>query len=220
MPAYVVFRGHRADSRSVQMIAEAERLGGPLRVTQGAYSTSVGASGGTHAGGGVFDFSVKGLTRTQINRRVAALRRVGFAAWRRTPDEGPWPGHLHAVAVDCRDLSKPAAAQVQALTRGRDGLAADGPDRHRAMGLPVVTWEHYLRQREDPDMTPEDIRKVAEAVWNYDNVPHNKPGARVNSEDPTDPANPTWRTRSVIEETENRLRVVEAKIDLLLAERT
>lgn len=220
--APVMFRGKRADIRSTLMIREAERIGGPLRITQGAYNTSVSASAGTHAGGGVYDFSVRGLTRTQINRRVRALRTVGFAAWYRSPDEGPWPAHIHAVAVGCPDLDPSAERQVQALRRGRNGLRGDGKDRHRAMGVPVTTWEAYQaeqrrrrEEQEDDEVKPEDIRAIAEAVWNIDIVPHNKPGARVNSNEPVDPDNPNWRPLSVIEDMENRLRVIEEKLDRL-----
>lgn len=147
----VAFRGYRADSRSVAMIEEAERLAGPLRLTQGSYSGGVAASGGTHNGGGVFDFSVRGLTRTQINRRVKALRRVGFAAWHRLPSEGPWPAHIHAVAVGCDDLASLARVQVEALRDGYSGLGRNGRgsrDRHRGMKLPVITWERYVRERD------------------------------------------------------------------------
>lgn len=151
MPARgTAFRGHRADRRSMKMIAEAEKLGGPLQITQGAYSGAVSASAGTHGGGGVFDFSVRGLTLTQINRRVRALRRVGFAAWHRVPSEGPWVAHIHAVAVGCDDLSPSAERQVAALRRGRNGLRNNRSDRHRRMNLPVITWEQYLEDRPRP----------------------------------------------------------------------
>lgn len=216
MPAILAFRGMRATARGAAMIAEAERLGGPLRLTQGSYSTSVSASAGTHAREG-FDFSVRGLTRTQINRRVAALRRVGFVAWHRLSTEGPWPAHIHAIPVG-GDLSPAAGRQVQALRAGRNGLANNALDRHRGLRLPVITFEDYQRQQEDV-VTPQDIEAIAEAVWNFDRVPHNRPGARVNSADPTNPDNPTWRAMSVIEESENRLRVIEAKLDKLLAEK-
>lgn len=148
MPSGTAFRGFRADLRSIEMIEEAERLGGPLRLTQGAYSVAVRQSAGTHNGGGVYDFSVRGLTLTQINRRVKALRRVGFAAWHRLESEGPWPAHIHAVAVGCDDLSPSAERQVEALRDGLSGLASEARDRHRGMKLPVVTWEQYVRERD------------------------------------------------------------------------
>ena len=160
MPAGVAFRGFRADKRSTKMIAEAEKLGGPLRITQGCYSGGVGASAGTHDGGGVFDFSVRGLTLTQINRRVRALRRVGFAAWHRVPSEGGWTAHIHAVAVGCDDLSPSAERQVAALRRGRNGLRSNKSDRHRGMNLPVITWEQYLKEKPRPVDLSAVVRQV------------------------------------------------------------
>lgn len=136
--------GHLTNRRTARMLAEAERLGGALRITQGSYNRGgVAASAGTHDGGGVLDLSVRALTLTQINRRVHALRTVGFAAWHRPALPGLWGPHIHAVAVGTRDLAPIAARQVAALRRGRDGLAGHGLDRHRAMRLPVTTWENY-----------------------------------------------------------------------------
>lgn len=148
--APTAFRGRRADNRSIKQIEEAERIGGPLTITQGAYNSSVGASGGTHSGGGAFDFSVRGLSSTQINGRVRALRMVGFAAWLRTSDEGPWAPHIHAVSVGCPDLAPVAARQVSALRAGRNGLRSNRADRHRGLGIPVRAWEQYLAMKVPP----------------------------------------------------------------------
>lgn len=147
--AKVRFRGKVTNRRTAKMLAEAERLyGAPVRLTQGSYSTSVGASAGTHAGGGVVDLSVAGLTRSQINKLVRALRTVGFAAWYRSPIPGLWGAHIHAVAIGTRDLAPVAARQVAAYRRGRNGLANNALDRHRLMRVPVRTWEQYKRQRD------------------------------------------------------------------------
>lgn len=203
------FRGHRFDARSIRMIKAAEALGGALTITQGAYNRSVGASAGTHSGGGAADFSVRGLTNAQINKRVAALRTVGWAAWHRLPLPGVWGAHIHAVAVGCPDLAPQAARQVTALRNGRDGLAGNGPDPHRRLGIPVRTYEQYLE--DDMPLSDDDIAKIAKAVWSY-GINHNKPGARVNSDDPDDAANPTWRALSVLENTENLVRQIEGKV--------
>lgn len=142
----VTIQGKVTDRRTAFMFKEAVRLGGPMRITQGSYSTGVAASAGTHNGGGVLDLSTRGLTLPQINRRVRALRRVGFAAWHRTIADG-FSDHIHAVAVKCPDLAPLAAAQVADLRRGRNGLRGHGLDRHRGMKLPVVSWEYYKRHR-------------------------------------------------------------------------
>lgn len=216
MPPGIVFRGHRLDARTARMIEAAEKLGGPLSLTQGAYNGGgVEASGGTHDGGGVSDFSVKGLTRKQINRRVRALRRVGFAAWHRTPDEGPWAAHIHAVAVGCKDLSPVAARQVTALRRGRNGLRSDRLDRHRGMNLPVITWETYQQQESD-DVTKDDISAIAKAVLDEPVI--------WNRSAPKGEAGSQWSVSKVLSITEERvetlqaeIRDVNAKLDQVLA---
>ena len=135
------------------MIAEAEKLGGPLRITQGCYSSGVKASAGTHSGGGAFDFSVRGLSLSQINRRVKALRRVGFAAWHRVTSEGGWAPHIHAIAIGCPDLAPLAEMQVKAYRDGYSGLGRNGRgsrDRHRGMGVEPTTWERYQKGKPRP----------------------------------------------------------------------
>lgn len=147
-PVKVRYRGVVTNRRTARMLAEAERIyGARIVLTQGSYTRGVAVSAGTHAGGGVVDISVRGLSRSQINRLVRALRIVGFAAWYRPPLPGVWGAHIHAVAVGTRDLSPVAARQVAALRRGRDGLAGNRLDPHRKLGLPVVSWEHYKRNR-------------------------------------------------------------------------
>lgn len=206
----------RTDARTAEMLAEAERLGGNLPVTQGSYNTSVSASAGTHNGGGALDFSVRGLTRAQINRRVKALREVGFAAWFRPARPGVWGPHIHAIAIGTKDLAPLAKTQVKAYRSGRDGLKGNGVDIHRNLGVAPTTWERYQAAKED-EMKPGDVEAIVEAVWNADIVKHNRTGATVNSDEPANPDNPTWRPVSVLEETENRLRVVEEKLDRLIA---
>lgn len=162
----VTWRGVTLDERSAQMMDEVARLTGEVyvRPTQGSYSTAVGASAGTHAGGGAIDVHASSLTPAQRSRVVEAMRRVGWAAWLRTPAQSDWPYHVHGVAVGCRDLSPAAAAQVRDYTNGRNGLASgapdDGPRDHVG-----VTWETYQRRRDWFAMaTKAELREVVEAV--------------------------------------------------------
>lgn len=141
----VLFRGVRLGRRTIRMVGAAEKRGGKLTITQGGFHPGVAASGGTHDDDGVVDFSTRGLTHAQKLRRVRALREVGFAAWLRTPDEGPWGEHIHAVAVGEPDLAPVAARQVVALRAGRNGLRSNRLDRHRGMRIPVRTFEDFLR---------------------------------------------------------------------------
>lgn len=108
----------------VALLAAEALLGYDLTITQGSYNGGkVAASGGTHDGGGVID-----LAGFDADRKVKVLRRLGFAAWHRTPDQGPWPEHVHAVQVGHARLSAAAKRQVAAYLAGRDGLAGNGPD--------------------------------------------------------------------------------------------
>ena len=124
------FSGKRVNQRTRSMLLEAQRLfGRSITVTQGSYNPGgVGASAGTHDGGGVVDIRVAPLTTTQRWQLVRALRRVGFAAWYRTPSQGPWAAHIHAVAVGDTDMSLSARNQVADYYVGRNGLASHALD--------------------------------------------------------------------------------------------
>lgn len=139
------FRGVRLDKRTQRQVKEAERIAGKLTITQGSCNPGgVAASGGTHDGEGVVDFSVRGLTPRQIRRRVRALRRVGLWAWYRPAIPGVWGPHIHAVSVGNPRLAPLAKSQILDARRGRNGLRGHALDPHRGMGLPVITWQHYL----------------------------------------------------------------------------
>lgn len=113
------FRGKRLNDRTIAMLLNAERiLGSQFHITQGSYSTSVAASGSTHAGGGAMDTNGP---RGWANA-VRALRLAGFAAWHRTPAQGPWGHHIHSIARGDSSSSGAAKRQVQDYERGGDGL--------------------------------------------------------------------------------------------------
>lgn len=146
----VQWRGHKFDAQTRDMLVELDKLVGPniaIRPTQGSYSTAVGASAGTHAGGGAVDLSVggAGLTPDQVKIVVFLARRVGFAAWHRAASEGPWSDHIHMVNKTCADLSPQAESQVKAYANAKSGLASGKPDKHMALGAPrTATWKSYL----------------------------------------------------------------------------
>ena len=138
----VIFEGFRMDARTRDMlVATREICWAPLTITQGAYNDSVAASGGTHDGGGVIDIRATNLTAAQRVEVVASLRKIGFAAWLRTPAQSDWPYHVHAVAVGCPDLSGAARAQVTDYKNNRNGLASHGPDDGPRNWV-TVTWEY------------------------------------------------------------------------------
>ncbi|UBU13009.1 peptidoglycan-binding domain-containing protein [Nonomuraea gerenzanensis] len=138
--------GFVVNARTHGMLTEAERLlGRDLALDQGSYNPGGDpTSAGTHDGGGVVDVSVAGMsaaTRTAVTR---ALRVVGFAAWVRSPQQGDWPWHVHAVAISDPSLSSQAQHQVGDYYLGLNGLANRGRDDGPA--VTIRTWEEYRRR--------------------------------------------------------------------------
>lgn len=139
---HLSWRGVVANGRTIELVNQAEawanrhgvKPGWPL--FQGSYHGGVGASAGTHDGGGALDFNTEGRSAREIHVMVEALRRAGFAAWHR-----PWSDdHIHAIAIGDRDLSSEARAQVTEYFRGGDGLIGSAPDPHRDIGRPIPAW--------------------------------------------------------------------------------
>lgn len=143
------YSGRTINQRTRDMLAEARSmLGHDIVVTQGSYNAGgVTASAGTHDGGGAVDVSVRDLSTTQRWETVRAMRRVGFAAWLRTASQGPWPDHIHAIAVGDTDLSSGARNQVADYFVGRNGLASHAADNTpSAYQVPFTWWEKYRRE--------------------------------------------------------------------------
>jgi hypothetical protein len=122
--------GQTLNLRTIEMLIAAERACGfPLVITQGSYNAGgTAASAGTHDGGGALDVRAINLSSSQRDKVVLELRRVGFAAWLRTPSQGDWPYHIHAIAVGDQEMSAAAAQQVIDYRNGLNGLANKGPD--------------------------------------------------------------------------------------------
>lgn len=129
------------DALTIACIEHAEHIGGhQFTVSQGSYQGGRGDinSAGTHDGGGVVDLRWCGHVGC-----VRALRRAGMAAWHRTPAQGPWPDHIHAVVIGHPRLAPSAARQVVAYIEGRNGLASSGKDdgpRLPEIERPVWPW--------------------------------------------------------------------------------
>ncbi|WP_024874087.1 peptidoglycan-binding domain-containing protein [Saccharomonospora piscinae] len=143
--ARTTHQGFPFNTRTVAMLDEAQRLAGvPFVVEQGSYSPGNDpTSAGTHDGGGAVDLDAEALTNVQRTDALIGLRQVGFAAWLRSPSQGNWPWHIHAIAANDTDLSTPAQNQVGMYYLGRNGLANNGPDD--GPQVPKVTWEQYQR---------------------------------------------------------------------------
>ena len=141
--AHTTFSGRTVNQRTRDMLVEAESmLGFAIVLSQGSYSGGVDASAGTHDGGGAVDVSVADLSTTQRWETVKAMRAVGFAAWLRTPDQGPWPYHIHGIAIGDTDLSIAARNQVADYYIGKNGLASHAADNTpEAYRSPFTWWE-------------------------------------------------------------------------------
>lgn len=137
----IIFRGKKLNTRTRDMLLAAEKLlGYQLQLIQGSYNSGVSASAGTHDGGGAMDVWGKGTAHW--NSEVAVLRRVGFAAWGRTPSQGPWGYHMHCIAVGDPELSSGARNQVTSYHNGHNGLAGNGKDTFTRAYV-NATWEKY-----------------------------------------------------------------------------
>ncbi|HIW63065.1 MAG TPA: peptidoglycan-binding protein [Candidatus Stackebrandtia excrementipullorum] len=140
------YGGKRTNTRTVDMLAEADsKLSWGLTLTQGSYTSGNPGSAGTHDGGGVVDIGVNGLSTTQRWQTIRELRRVGFAAWLRTPSDG-FAYHIHAVAISDPDLASAAQPQVHDYYFGKNGLANHGPDNTPSQyRVDFTWWERYKR---------------------------------------------------------------------------
>ncbi|WP_211335413.1 peptidoglycan-binding domain-containing protein [Lentzea flaviverrucosa] len=139
--------GYVVNTRTQAMLVEAERLlGRRLVLDQGSYNPGGDpTSAGTHDGGGVVDINVDGMSADTRTAAARALRQVGFAAWVRSPAQGNWPWHLHAVAINDTDQATQAQNQVGDYYLGLNGLANRRPDD--GPRVPIRTWEDYQRTR-------------------------------------------------------------------------
>jgi hypothetical protein len=84
------------------------------------------------------------MSTTYRTNVVRQLRRVGFAAWLRTPEQGNWPYHIHAIALADTDQAVNAQHQAGDYYLGLNGLANRGADDGPAV-TPKLSWEEYLR---------------------------------------------------------------------------
>lgn len=148
------------------MLQEARRLSGlPLEITQGGYNPGgVGASGGTHDKDAL-DIRATTLSSRERQAAVAALRRVGFVAWLRTPDQSNWPYHIHAVPYG-GDLSPEARAQVTQYLAGLNGLASKGKDDGPRTWV-GMTWERYEEENSMSAADADRVIRYMEAVSSH-----------------------------------------------------
>ncbi|MGW7682598.1 hypothetical protein ACWGID_17785 [Kribbella sp. NPDC054772] len=164
--ARIAWRGFTMNRRTVAMVEAAEQLyHSKFAILQGSYNAGgVDASAGTHDGGGAVDVDVRTKSAAQRVAVVKALRQVGFAAWLRTPAQGNWPYHVHAIAVGDKDLSRGAAHQVAEYHRKRNGLANRGKD-DGPPGYYGMTWELYLKAHPPKEPVPDSTISLAAMAY-------------------------------------------------------
>jgi hypothetical protein len=148
----------RVNTRTKLMLAAADsQVPWTIKVTQGSYcvlekSGCAKASAGTHDGGGSIDIKASSMSSTERWRTVQALRRVGFAAWLRTPSQcgGCWATHIHAVAIGDTDMWQKNGKytnrdQVGDYFVGKNGLSGHkGDNTPKKYRVAFITWESYL----------------------------------------------------------------------------
>ena len=127
------YDGKTVDKKTLHFIKEMEaRLGYNLTITQGSYNTGVGASAGTHSGGGALD-----LAAYDWKNKVKVAADLGAAAWYRPYIPGLWGAHVHLIIRKHGNLPSVAQRQVQDWDARppRNGLASHAP-----MDL---SWEYH-----------------------------------------------------------------------------
>lgn len=208
----VTWRGARLDSRSRDMIAEVAKIVGNdiyVQPSQGGYNRGgVAASAGTHDAGGAVDVIVAKYSPAQRKRLVEAFRKVGWAAWIRTPYQSNWPWHLHAIAVqpggkwDQGVLSRGAHSQVVDYYEGRNGLASRARD-DATRAYVGTTWESYQRGRKEWDemASKAEIKAAVREVVREELLGHN------------DPVKKTARTVQTMYERQKRMEQVLGRVD-------
>jgi hypothetical protein len=140
------------DALTIACIERAEQMvGHEFVVTQGSYQAGHGDenSAGTHDLGGVVDLRWCGHPGC-----VLALRKAGMiATWHRTPAQGPWPHHIHAVVRDHPHQAASAQRQTGAVMAGRNGLVNNGPDD----GPQLSPWPRPVWPWPPPTADPLDV---------------------------------------------------------------
>lgn len=126
------YHGKILDNATIAALKAAEEiLGYQLTITQGVGGAP--ASSGTHLGRNGRGGRAVDLVDWDSENKMRALKKVGFAVWRRSYVPGLWPAHLHAVLIlnsigNAKGIAASAFRQIASFLRGRDGLAGDGPD--------------------------------------------------------------------------------------------
>lgn len=144
----VLFDGRVVTVRTRDALLYAERLWQQrgkhhkkIRLAQGSFSNSVGASAGTHAGDAVVDIRTTGvgLTTAETVLLLRCLKLAGFAAWIRDERDG-MPPHIHACLIADPEMASGAKAQCVDFDKGLNGLVNRRRDRNPYRPKPKVRF--------------------------------------------------------------------------------
>lgn len=143
----ITWRGVKMTRRAVQSLRWAEdKAGVAISPAQGSFNQGVAASGGTHDQEAI-DCRVRGYSPEQIKSLVVWLRRAGWAAWYRSPAEGNWGPHVHAVPLGSNaKRSRQADWQAKQYDMGRNGLSNGRVDSMSFRPKPKRAWSYVLRR--------------------------------------------------------------------------
>jgi hypothetical protein len=140
-------------------------------VGQGSFCQGcVGASGGTHDGGGVFD--LRGSLGLAVAKVEEALRDRGVAAWIRVKTfkangELLWPLHLHGVDAFAPQLSPEAEAQVDKYNANEDGLKGHHKEDTGRPHPKLVKFPDPLSEEEElMALSPETLKAIRDSLLN------------------------------------------------------
>ena len=115
---------------------------------QYAYNSSVGASAGTHSGGGALDHRKGDDAETKI------WRECGVADWQRgTPEDTAFDDHNHGIWQGCPHVADDAASQLDQYDAGCNGLSGWGPDQ--SPHVDPISWQDAY-DKYAGDTTPAD----------------------------------------------------------------
>lgn len=103
---------------------------GDLILEQGSYSNAVGASAGTHSGGGALDARPRIENAHNYEVLQRAFRWCQIAGWHRLPIPNVWSEHVHGIVIGDSSAAPVALRQVIAYRSHppRDGLAGNAID--------------------------------------------------------------------------------------------
>jgi hypothetical protein len=99
----------------------------PMTATQGSYRPRTSYSGSTHTGCAAVD-----LTAYNWANRVRVLDLLGIIGCHRTPSQGDWPPHVHAMTNGLGCAAASLKGQITEVMNGGDGLLGNKPDPDKA----------------------------------------------------------------------------------------